>query len=289
MTVTRAPGGEITIAPLTFPSEGAAVQAIMYQPQKITDKLASVVVSAGMGRNIEGLEWLSQPLAQWGYVVLAQRYRDGDVRFHLRDVEDVRNAISYLEGVSYVDPRRIGIIGHSRGGSASLRATAKDSRVRSTVALSPLTDHAQWVRGLREHAPSLYSLVVRRCGGTPEEDPQYYQAVSAVNYAGQIETPVLFIHGTDDLEAPPEHSQWMYDALVKAGNPQVKIELLPSLGHAFEDSKGFQDTDKVVELVSQWFAETLKLLRPHNDYPGTKKSVVRKDGARTHDAGRFCR
>ncbi len=190
--------------------------------------------------------------------MLAQRYRDGDVRFHLRDVEDVRNAISYLEGVSYVDPRRIGIIGHSRGGSASLRAAAKVPRVRSTVALSPLTDNARWIRGLREHNPTQYALSVKRHGGTPEEDPQYYQAISAVNYAGQIKTPVLLIHGTNDLLAPPDHSQWMYDALVRSENPRVEIQSLPGLGHDFEDSKGFKDTAKVVELVSQWFAETLK-------------------------------
>ncbi len=258
MTVTRAPAGEITIAPLTIPSEGTAVQAILYRPREIAGDLPALVLSPGMRRNIEDLEWLSQPLAQRGYVLLAQRYRDGDVRFHLRDVEDVRNAISYLEGLSYVDPRRIAIIGHSRGGSASLRTAAKEPRVRSTVSLSPLTDNARWVRGLREHAPSLYSLVVKRHGGTPEEDPQYYLAVSAVNAADQIKTPVLLIHGTDDLAVPPDHSQSMYEALVRAGNPQVKIDLLPGLGHDFEDSKGFKDTAKVVELVSQWFAETLK-------------------------------
>ncbi len=259
ITVTGAPGGEITITPLTFPSEGAAVEAILYQPRETPGKLPAVVLSPGRLRGTKALDWLSQPLAQQSYVVLIQGYRDGDVRFQLRDVEDVRNAISYLEGLPYVDPRRIGIIGHSRGGSASLKAAAQDPRVRSTVALSPPTDIARLLRGLAEYAPSRYATLLKGYGGvTPEQDPQFYRAISAVNYAGQIKTPVLLIHGTDDLFAPPEHSQWMYDALVKAGNPRVKIELLPGLGHSYEQGFLGYRFEKVVELVSQWFAETLK-------------------------------
>ncbi len=131
--------------------------------------------------------------------------------------------------------------------------------MRSTVALSPPTDIVRLVRGLGEYAPSRYAVLLKGYGGvTPEQDPQFYRAISAVNYAGQIKTPVLLIHGTDDLLAPPDHSQWMYDALVKAGNPRVKIELLPGLGHAFEEGFLGYRFDKVVELVSQWFAETVK-------------------------------
>ncbi len=146
ITATGAPGGEITITPLTIPSEGAAVPAILYQPRETPGKLPAVVLSPGRRRDFKALEWLSQPLAQRGYAVLAQGYRDGDVRFQLRDVEDVQNTISYLEGSPYVDPRRIGIIGYSRGGSASLKAAAMDRRVRSTVALSPPTDIVRLVQ-----------------------------------------------------------------------------------------------------------------------------------------------
>lgn len=259
MIATGAPDRAITLTPLTFPSEGVAVPAIQYQPKESPGRLPAVVLSPGRLRGNKALEWLSQPLAQGGYVVLAQAYRDGDVRFQLRDVEDIRNAISYLEGLPYVDPRRISIVGYSRGGSASLKAAAQDPRVRSTVALSPPTDIVRLLRGLAEYAPSRYATLLKGYGGvTPEQDPQFYRAISAVNYAGQIKTPVLLIHGTEDLFAPPEHSRWMYDALVKAENPRVKLELLPGLGHAYEQGFLGYRFDKVVELVSSWFAETLK-------------------------------
>lgn len=253
-----ASGGEIAIAPLTFLSEGEPVEAILYKPRESAGKRPALVLSPARLRNIKGLEWLSRSLAERGYVVLAQRYREGDVRYQLRDVDDIRHAISYLESFTDVDAGRLGIIGHSRGASASLRAAAKDLRVRSTVALSPPTDHARYMRGVREYAPSRYAVMLKAYGGSPEETPDYYHAISAVNYAAQIKTPVLLVHGTGDLLAPHDHSQWMYDALVKAGNPRVKIELLPGLGHWFEDGYGGYRFERVSELVSQWFAETLQ-------------------------------
>jgi cephalosporin-C deacetylase-like acetyl esterase len=66
-----------------------------------------------------------------------------------------------------VDGARIGIVGHSRGGMASLLAAASDMRIRSTVALSATTDHLRYVRGLREYAPSRYAETVKAHGGTP--------------------------------------------------------------------------------------------------------------------------
>jgi dipeptidyl aminopeptidase/acylaminoacyl peptidase len=95
--------------------------------------------------------------------------------------------------------------------------------VRSTVALSPPTDHVRYVRGLREYSPSRYAEMVKSHGGTPEEAAEYYREISPVTHAARIKTPVLLIHGTLDLIAPHDHSQWMYEALVKAGNPRAKL------------------------------------------------------------------
>ena len=193
-------GADITLTPVTFTSEGAPVQAMLYQPAAGATKQPALVLSPG----------------------------------------------------------RIGIIGHSRGGMASLLAAANDARVRSTVALSPPTDHVRYVRGLREYSPSRYAEMVKSHGGTPEEAAEYYREISAVTYADRIKTPVLLVHGTSDLVAPHDHSQWMYEALVKAGNPRAKLELLRGVGHFFEQAFGGYRYDRVVELTTSWFAETLK-------------------------------
>jgi len=251
-------GADLTLTPVTFTSEGASVQAVLYQATAGATKQPALVLSPGRTRDIKGVEWLSRALADRGYVVLAQQYRDGDVRYYGRDAEDIRNAISYLQKLPGVEPGRIGIIGHSRGGMGSLLAAATDPRVRSTVALSAPTDHLRYVRGLREYAPSRYAEMVKSHAGTPEEAADYYREISAVTYADQIKTPVLLVHGTLDLVAPHDHSQWMYEALVKAGNQRAKLELLRGVGHFFEAGFGGYRHERVVELAASWFADTLK-------------------------------
>jgi dipeptidyl aminopeptidase/acylaminoacyl peptidase len=130
--------------------------------------------------------------------------------------------------------------------------------VRSTVALSSPTDHVRYVRGLREYSPSRYAEMVKSHGRAPEEAAEYYREISAVTHAARIKAPVLLIHGTLDLIAPHDHSQWMSEALVKAGNPRAKLEPLRGAGHFFEQAFGGYRYDRVVELTTSWFAETFK-------------------------------
>jgi dipeptidyl aminopeptidase/acylaminoacyl peptidase len=261
-TEKEAPGGgvsrpEVAITPVTFASEDAAVEAIVYRRREMPDAAPGLVVATGAGRNLKGLEWLALPLAQLGYVVLTQRFREGAIRFHPRDDEDLRHAVSYLRNLPSVDAGRVGLVGRSRGGSAVLRAAAKDVRVRSTAALCAPTDYARWTRGVEHYSPSTYRSAVKRFGGTPDDDPAYYRAISPVTYAGEIKTPVLLVQGASDLRTPADHAQWMYDALVGAGHSRVRLAMLPGLGHAFEDGAGGYGFEEVVAVVSRWFAETL--------------------------------
>jgi dipeptidyl aminopeptidase/acylaminoacyl peptidase len=243
--------------PVAIPSGGEVIQAVVYECRTGAVPRPAVVVSPARLRNIESLEWLSRALAARGYVVVAQRFRDGAVRYQLRDVEDVSAAVTFAGGHAEVDASRIGVVGHSRGGSASLRAAAIDARVRSTVALSPPVDIARYVRTLRDYAPTRYELMVTGYGGTPDDDPNYYQAIAPLTYADRIKTPVLLIHGLADMVAPPEQSQWMHEALRKSGNTRARLELLPGLGHFFEEGGGGYRVEKVAELTVDWLDETL--------------------------------
>jgi uncharacterized protein len=94
-----------------------------------------------------------------GYAVLLADYRGwgdsdgprGEI-VPLRQVEDVRNALSYLETRDDVDPRRLSVVGVSFGGGNALYAAAVDERVRCCVAVSPVTDGRAWMRAMRrEH------------------------------------------------------------------------------------------------------------------------------------------
>lgn len=95
-------------------------------------------------------------LVQAGYGVLLADYRgwgdSGGPRHELvplRQVEDVRNGLAYLETRDDVDPARLSLFGVSFGGGNAAYAAASDERVRCCVAVSPVTDGRAWMRGMR--------------------------------------------------------------------------------------------------------------------------------------------
>lgn len=249
---------DIIATPAHFSSAGAAIEALLYRPRDAAGRSPALVLSPGRSRDIDGLAWLARALAGRGFVVLAQRYRDGDVRYYDRDAEDIGEAISVLAGRADVDGARIGLIGHSRGGMASLLATAADARVRATVALTAPTDHVRMVRGLETYAPSRHAEMIHSHAGGPGEAPDYYRAISAVNHAAKIKAPVLLVYGTLDLVCPLDHGIWMRDALAAAGNTGVRLEVIPGMGHFLEAGFGGYLFDKIVALAADWFAAALR-------------------------------
>ncbi len=94
-------------------------------------------------------------------------------------------------------------------------------------------------------------------GGTPDEVPERYAAVRALDYADRIHQPVLLIHGTLDMVAPWDHSIWMEQALRAAGNARVRLELIPLMGHFLEmTTQGYQ-FDRVAGVIIDWLAPIL--------------------------------
>jgi alpha-beta hydrolase superfamily lysophospholipase len=105
----------------------------------------AIVIGHGFNVTKEALPGHAAYLAQAGYVVLAIDYRrfgasGGAPRQLLRppdEVEDFRNAITFLQQRDDIDAERIGIWGVSFGGGIVLQTAAIDRRVRCVVAQSP--------------------------------------------------------------------------------------------------------------------------------------------------------
>ena len=241
---------------ITVDIDGEPVAGLLYPPRSL-DRQVGVVVSPGRAATLEELNWLAAPLANAGYTVLVQSYRAGRTRYQLRDVEDVRCAVSWLQSETRGPIRRIAAIGHSRGASASLRAAARDPRIDATVALSAPVDVARYMNALREHSPSRYRTLVEGYGATPAIDPHYYSRISPLTHASLNATPVLLIHGADDMVAPKEHSEWMHAALVSHGRARVRLELIAGAGHFFESRFNGYLHARVVDLVIEWLDDTL--------------------------------
>jgi dipeptidyl aminopeptidase/acylaminoacyl peptidase len=203
------------------------------------------------------LSWLAEPLAARGLLVCAITYPP-DRRYLVHDPEQVAATASWLLARGRVRAGQLGVAGHSRGGAAALLAAAHDSRFRAVAALSPLTDNVAYMRALRDYAPSRYAELLAGRGATPEEDPAYYEAISALRHADRLRVPVLLVHGDMDLVNPHDHSLWLYDALRQRGHPAVRLELIPRAGHFFEQTYHGYAHAQVARLVTDWFAEHLR-------------------------------
>ena len=100
-------------------------------------------------------------MAEAGFVALAADYlRDGervksggrpydttdfyekfpDWSIHGKDAWDTSRAIDYLQSLDFVDPDRIGMVGHSYGGHSTIFTAALEPRIKAAVANGPVSD-----------------------------------------------------------------------------------------------------------------------------------------------------
>ena len=105
------------------------------------------------------LERFARAFAEAGFVVLVHDHRnfgasDGAVRHDIdpwRQIADWRRAISFLEALPEVDPRRIGVWGTSYAGGHVLVLGATDRRIRAVVSQVPTI--SGYEQGLRRALP----------------------------------------------------------------------------------------------------------------------------------------
>lgn len=152
--------------------------AYLLVPKEIRDRVPAIIcfygTTSGAGKEttvgLSGRSPGSAPhpnlsfaidMAEAGFVALAPDYlRDGERikagrrpydttdfyeqfpewSIHGKDAWDTSRAIDYLETLDFVDPKRIGMTGHSYGGHSTIFAAALEPRIKVVVANGPVSD-----------------------------------------------------------------------------------------------------------------------------------------------------
>lgn len=133
---------------VAFTSEGARIAGVLRLPAT-SGPHPAVVFCAGFSLTKE--VWLpayAEALNARGYATLNFDYRgfgesEGTPRCRLvpsMQIEDVRNATTFLEGVADVDSARIGVVGVSLGAAIALGAAGVDDRIQAMVAVAGPSD-----------------------------------------------------------------------------------------------------------------------------------------------------
>lgn len=141
---------------------------------------------------------------------------------------DVLNALASLQKIKNVNPKKIGVWGHSMGGTLALRAIVVSKEIKAAVIWAGVVgnyeDIFSWFRK-RAHpssAPQIspglsgwQSLIQKH--GEPNEKSAYWKSIDPYSYLSDVTAPVQLHHGTDDESVSISESEHLYRALKKLG------------------------------------------------------------------------
>ena len=172
-----------------------------------------------------------------GYVVFRPDYRghgnsDGNPEgayYSPAYTIDVLNAVSSLKKYENVNPDKLGMWGHSMGGSITLRTMVTTNDIKAGViwagVVASYEDMAlnwhrrtPWQPSTRERTtrrPSRQDIVDKY--GDFTANPTFWKSISPIDHVSQISGPVQIHHGTNDGEVPVLFSERLNDALKSAG------------------------------------------------------------------------
>ena len=261
---------------VTFPgADGTPVPGWLFVPKNLdrSKKHAAIVWIHGDGINQNYDGWhvqrnyavyysFHQYLLQQGYVVFAPDYR-GSIGYGSKwrsavymdvggkDAEDASRAGEYLATLPYVDANRIGVWGLSYGGFFALIAVTRHPLLfRSAVDVAGVVDYRMYYED-PYHGDWTASRI-----GTPEQNPQVYDAASPLSNIKELRSPLLILHGTADVNVPFIESVRLVDEALKKGKGDlISFMMYPGEFHYFSREQVLRDA---WQRVDRFFADTLR-------------------------------
>jgi dipeptidyl-peptidase-4 len=120
------------------------------------------------------------------------------------DLDDYQDAAAFMKSRPWVDPARVGVFGSSYGGLVTVFALLRRPGLFAAgVACAPATD------------PSYFGSDDVAVTRSPRTHPQVFEQRRAALLAGNLQDPLLLIHGMADDVVPFQTSVVLAQALVK--------------------------------------------------------------------------
>ncbi len=189
----------------------------------------------------------ARELAERGYVTLAPDYpnfgdytidvyKAGYASATMKGIVNHRRAVDLLVSMKEVDPKRIGVIGHSLGGHNSLFAAAFDERLRAAVTSCGFNSFRKYMNGnLKGWSHKGYMpRILERYGADPAQMPFDFTDILSV-----IAPRAIFINaptGDSNFDVSGVRDCVAAAAPVYAkvyGKPQRLAAVHPDAGHDF--------------------------------------------------------
>jgi uncharacterized protein len=236
---TLTPGPNYNRYLAAYRSEGLKIYALMTVPTgpMPPDGWPVIVLNHGYTpperyQSTGGYEMHIDAFARHGYIVFRPDYRGyGNSQGEAAggyDVPnytvDVLNAVAALQQFPQAAPNRIGMWGHSLGGSITLYSMVSGADIKAGVIWAGVVGSYPDLLALWERQPSL--LPIQAAGwrdallavvGPPDQNPIFWNAISPTNYLAYLSGPLQLHHSSGDASVPAEFSSRLAQQVQAAG------------------------------------------------------------------------
>ncbi|MEW5929740.1 MAG: alpha/beta fold hydrolase [Gemmatimonadota bacterium] len=196
---------------------------------------------------------------------------------------DARAALAWLRARPEVDPRRVGIVGHSEGGYVGPMVAAEDPALRALVLVAApartgraLVDYQsrfaiQADSTLAPHLDSLLVMAAAQNDSLAAASPWFGSLLAhdPLPFARRLRLPVLVIQGGTDRQVPAAEAPALAAAIRAGGNRDVTVRLFPGVNHlllrdpdgsvaGYAALPGRQVVPEVLGALTDWLAARLR-------------------------------
>lgn len=230
-------------------SDGLEIPAYLTLPKGVEAKnLPLIVVPHGgpWSRDMWGYSGMAQFLANRGYAVLQPNFRGstgygkkfidaGNGQWGDKMQDDITWGVKHLVANGTVDAKRVGIMGGSYGGYATLAGVTYTPDVyAAAVAIVAPSNLNTLLGSIPPYWESIRKMFHMRMGdpGTPEGRNQL-ERQSPLNHVDKIKTPLMIVQGANDPRVKKHEADQIVIALRERNYP-VQYMLAPDEGHGFQ-------------------------------------------------------
>jgi dipeptidyl aminopeptidase/acylaminoacyl peptidase len=230
-------------------SDGLEIPAYLTLPKGLPEKnLPLIVVPHGgpWGRDTWGYNGMAQFLANRGYAVLTPNFRastgygkkfldSGNNEWGQKMQDDLTWGVKYLVDQGIADPKRVGIMGGSYGGYATLAGVTFTPDVyAAAVAIVAPSNLNTLLGSIPPYWEQIRTLFHKRMGDpNTAEGKAQLERQSPLNYVAKIKTPLMIVQGANDPRVKKTEADQIVIALRERNYP-VQYLVANDEGHGFQ-------------------------------------------------------
>jgi len=198
--------------------------------------------------------------------------------------DDIRAALAWLRTRPDVDPRRLGLVGHSEGAVIAPMVAATDTTLRAVVLIAGTASRGDsilaWQRRYllsrdTTHTPAQRDSLLKLADAASDSAYRapgwlhYFVAYDPLPAARRVRSPTLILQGESDHQVPVTEARTLADAMRAAGNSHVTLRTFPEMNHllvqdptgnplGYSELKDFHVRKDLLGVLADWMAATMR-------------------------------